>query len=506
MSTKLLNFNKLSDFRKLNKKKTIILAHGTFDFIHHGHVKHLKKSKAKADILVVSITADKFVNKGPNRPIYNENKRAEILSHFDFVDYVVIVNSSTGVKIIEKLRPNFYSKGIEYKNFNKDISGAIDWEAQAVKKIKSEIFFTNEETMSSSNLINVLSKNENKELKKSISQFKKNNSQETLIKHFKKIEEKKILVIGDIILDEYVYTQALSKSPKEEIISVKENSRVIYSGGVLATANHLASFSNNITLLSVIDKNNKRDTNFILKNKKNITNLKLYESDIKNVKKKRYLDENKKKLFQSNIVSFNEIPSKVEVKIINFLRKNLKKYDLVLVNDFGHGLMTKKIIDTIEKLSNYLCVNVQTNSANYGYNFFYKYKKVNYLTLDEPEARLAVGDRFCKIEELAKKILKKINATFVSVTYGQNGTYVVSNQKKNIEIIYMPAFTNQAIDTMGAGDAYFAISSISAYLTKKVDLIGYCGNIAGALKIQYLGHEKFIMKNKFFAFSKTILS
>ena len=173
MNSKILDFDELSTFRKSYKNKKIILAHGTYDFIHHGHLRHLKKSKLKADILIVSITADKFINKGPNRPIYNEKKRAEFLSHFDFVDYIVIVNSFTGVEIINKLRPDFYSKGIEYKSSKKDISGVIDIEAAAIKKIKSELYFTREETMSSSNLINLFSKNENPELKRYILEFKK---------------------------------------------------------------------------------------------------------------------------------------------------------------------------------------------------------------------------------------------------------------------------------------------------------------------------------------------
>ena len=119
---KILNVNNLKLIRKKFEKKKIILAHGTFDFFHYGHLKHFKKAKKKADILVVSLTADKFIKKGPGRPIYNEKNRAEIISSFEFVDFVVVVNSFSGVEVINSLKPDFYSKGIEYKNKSKDFT------------------------------------------------------------------------------------------------------------------------------------------------------------------------------------------------------------------------------------------------------------------------------------------------------------------------------------------------------------------------------------------------
>ena len=62
---------KIKDLKK-NKKK-IVLCHGVFDLLHPGHFKHFKTAKNYGDILIVSVTADNFVNKGPDRPAFNEN-------------------------------------------------------------------------------------------------------------------------------------------------------------------------------------------------------------------------------------------------------------------------------------------------------------------------------------------------------------------------------------------------------------------------------------------------
>ena len=119
-NVKIIKEKDLTEIRKTKKK--IILAHGTFDFFHYGHLRHLKEAKKKAEILVVSLTADKFIKKGPGRPIYDQNKRAEIISSLDFVDHVVIVNSFSGIEVIKLLKPDYYSKGIEYKDKTKDFT------------------------------------------------------------------------------------------------------------------------------------------------------------------------------------------------------------------------------------------------------------------------------------------------------------------------------------------------------------------------------------------------
>ena len=165
--------------------------------------------------------------------------------------------------------------------------------------------------------------------------------------------------------------------------------------------------------------------------------------------------------------------------------------------------MTNNIRNFLEKNSKNLCLNVQTNSSNFGFNYFNKYKKCDYLTLDEPEARLGTSDRFGNIDQLALKILKKIKVKTVSITYGANGTRSF-NSKKSIK--YVPALTNKTVDTLGAGDAFFAISSLFFSQNKDPEKIAFIGNVAGALKVQYLAHEKHITKKSFYSFLKSILA
>ena len=154
------DISKLNIIRKKNLKKKIVLAHGVFDVFHIGHLRHLEKAKKYGDILIVSVTSDRYVRKGPGRPHFSENIRAEILSSIKIVDYVYINESETSVNILQQLKPDFYIKGKDYKNLNKDITKNIFKEKKAVEKNKGKLIFTDEITHSSSNLINNFLSNE----------------------------------------------------------------------------------------------------------------------------------------------------------------------------------------------------------------------------------------------------------------------------------------------------------------------------------------------------------
>ena len=90
----------------MKKRKKIVLCHGVFDVVHSGHINYLKKAKQLGDILVVSVTSDNYVNKGPGRPVFNINQRINFLTELKLVDRVYESNDYTAEKIIEKIRPD----------------------------------------------------------------------------------------------------------------------------------------------------------------------------------------------------------------------------------------------------------------------------------------------------------------------------------------------------------------------------------------------------------------
>ena len=110
------------------------MCHGVFDVLHIGHIKHFEQAKKIVDILVVSVTSDEFVKKGPNRPAFNQNLRMKAISSLEAIDFVVISNEKTAINNLKKIKPNFYIKGKEYKDASLDLTGEIKNEINVLKK------------------------------------------------------------------------------------------------------------------------------------------------------------------------------------------------------------------------------------------------------------------------------------------------------------------------------------------------------------------------------------
>ena len=96
--------------------KTFVVTNGCFDILHVGHVRYLKKTKEFADNLIIMLNSDISVKaiKGENRPINNEQDRAEILSSLSCVDYVVLFDEKSPAKLSEEIKPDIYTKGADY--------------------------------------------------------------------------------------------------------------------------------------------------------------------------------------------------------------------------------------------------------------------------------------------------------------------------------------------------------------------------------------------------------
>ena len=239
---------KLRDHR--NKNQTIGLCHGVFDLLHIGHIKYLQSAKKLTDTLIVTITPDIFVNKGPSRPAFTEQLRAEFLAALEVVDYVAINSYPTAIETIELLQPHLYIKGPDYKDLSKDTTGNIQREKDAVEAVGGKLVFTDDETFSSSNLLLQFSDLYTNEQKKAFHQLRSILDFEEIQQWFEKLKNLRVLVVGETIIDEYAYCDALGKSGKEPVLNMRHLYEESYLGGVLAIARHLKGLGCQTEVLS----------------------------------------------------------------------------------------------------------------------------------------------------------------------------------------------------------------------------------------------------------------
>ena len=240
-------------------------------------------------------------------------------------------------------------------------------------------------------------------IKKVLINFKRKFNKSSLVSHLNKIKNKKILLIGETIIDEYVYCTPVGKSGKEPIMVNKKINSERYSGGVITIANHLSSISKKIKILTYLgDK--KTELKFIKSSlQKNVSIEYIKKEKSPTIVKSRLVDRySKNKIIGLYDINDNELNIKEENKIINYLNKNINKFDMVLAVDYGHGLLTEKIINLIQKKSKFLAVNTQLNALNSSFHSIFKYKKINYLCIHEGELRHGFRNNTEDISKLIK--------------------------------------------------------------------------------------------------------
>lgn len=503
--SKILDLNELKNLRNdlRKKKKTIVYCHGVFDLLHIGHIKHFQKAKTFGDILVVSLTSDQHVNKGPGRPFFNENLRLEALKSLSVIDYVVINNNPDSANIIEHLKPDFYCKGIEYKNKKKDITKKIYKEINILKKNNGKIIFTDEPTFSSSKLINSHIFQNKKDLN-FLNNFEKKKID--LIKIKKKIEKLKILIIGETIIDKYVFCRALGKSGKEPILNFKFVNEELYLGGAGAVANNVSQFSKKVTLCTMIGDTNNL-LNFI--QKKLEPNIKLNFFKKKNsstIIKEKLIDNSVGYLHKIvGVYKFNDenLDLKNENRLNKYLFHNIKKFDLVIVLDYGHGFISNNTAKIISLKSSFFSLNAQINAANSSHHSINKYSNVDCLVLNEKEIRHEMRNNNDELERLAKDFANKQKIKNILITRGNKGSILYN--RKNKKLFYADAYASKVVDKIGAGDAMLAIFSIlkKLNLDNKVSLL--FSSLAAAQAVESVGNKEKLNSINLFKSFQTLL-
>ena len=484
-------------------KKTIAHCHGVFDLVHPGHIRHLKAASKQADLLIVSITEDRFVNKGPGRPVYNSILRAETLAAIEFVDFVIVNNSATAVELIKLIKPNVYVKGNDYAIEDDDITGMIKEEVAAVEEGGGRVFFTNEIVMSSSELLNAYFDVFRPETQSWLSRLKVKHDGEKILDYLLQVRKLRVAVIGEAIIDEYCFCEGLGKSTKDPILAFKYGSAEIYAGGSLSVANHLAGICDDVSLITLFG-NYEDDGKFIKDHLNNKIKLKyVKQSGAPTIQKKRYLDTHSgNKLFEIYTLDDAPLNSKTEKKILELIELTIKKVDVVIVSDYGLGMITSGLIKKLQKKAPYLAVNTQANAGNRGFNTISKYTKANYICLNGGEVRLETRQRDKDYRTLLKQVAKNINCKKFTVTLGRDGTLHYEVGKGFFEA---PALASNIADRVGAGDAVFSLTAPLVALGVPWDIVGFFGNLAGAEAVAEIGTSRKLESSNLIKFVQTIL-
>ncbi len=487
---KIVDLQKLSGIVEILKKEgnRIVQCHGVFDLLHIGHIRYFEGAAAMGDILIVTITPDQFVDKGPFRPAFTESLRAEAIASLKIVDYVAVNQWNTAVKTIHFLKPDVFVKGSEFRNIKSDKTGKIQQEKEAVDSVGATLAFTDDVVFSSTHLINRHLSNLPEEIEEYISLFRTRHTLSELEDLLDAMQHLKVVVIGDTIIDEYHYCEAMGKSTKDPVLAVRGLSMDRFAGGVLAVANHVAGLLAEVSIVTVLGEKNDHQAFIESQLKPGVSLFAHKQKNAPTIVKRRYVDGYSfNKLFEVYEMDDNGLCEQEEVRLNGLLKETLHSADVVIIADYGHGAISKNTVSVLCDNDCFLAVNAQANAGNRGFNTVTKYHRADYICIAEHELRLEMRDRKGPVLPMMKTLAEKARTSFFTVTRGRSGSIVLDQSGRYVTV---PAFTTTVVDRVGAGDTVLSLTSLAAKLGADSEMIGFFGSVSGALAVGSIGNKK----------------
>lgn len=430
--------------------KRVVLCHGAFDLLHPGHVAHLEEAKSMGDVLAVTVTADSQILKGPGRPIQNQAQRATMLAALSCVDFVAVVEDSTAIPVLKAIRPDVFCRGPDYATRKEE--GIWGQECQAARELGVNVRFTVAPALSSSAIINAHLSPLTPEAQTYLADFKRAHTASEVLGWLEKAQFCRTVVVGEAIIDEYITVAVEGKSTKSNLVTYSWKGGKRYDGGSYIIADHAQA------VCATVKRVDNAQVDFT---------------------KRRYiLESDGRKIFE---VASSDHYERIEpVNPVSF-----KFFELVLIADFGHGLILPQEVGPLVKAAPFLALTVQANSLNYGYNLLTKWPRADYMVCDEDELRLAYRDRITDIAQLAIQERERLGARYVAVTMGKRGCLVCDKTG----YVVAPAIGIKPVDTLGAGDAFLAVTSPLAWAGAPKEILTLVGSVTAAIKVGLEGNQ-----------------
>jgi bifunctional ADP-heptose synthase (sugar kinase/adenylyltransferase) len=368
-----------------------------------------------------------------------------------------------------------------------DITGNINLEVESVNNIGGKIHFTSGVTNSSSSIINEYLLDQTEESQIWINKYRSellSQINEAIIK----ISKLKVVIIGELIIDEYRFTQALGKVSKQPILAHQELFRKVYGGGSLAIARHIETFAKSTKLITLVGEDyNNNFSNFVNDSLGAIKIHLVVDVTRPTVRKIRYIDQNSNShVFEKYVLDDSFVNAKVQGELIDLINREVNDCDLILISDFGHGMFDPQVAAHINNLpSRKLCINVQANAGNGGKNTINKFPSRLMASLNGSELELLLRQTGMDFKSIVNQYLKSEGAENLVVTHGNKGLAIRSGE----ETIEIPAFATNVVDKVGAGDAVFAISALFFGVNATLPANALASSLAGAMNAKSFGNS-----------------
>jgi len=462
--------------------KRIVFVNGHFNILHSGHLRFLNFSASCGDFLVVALNQDI-----PGKVVIPEESRLAAIKAVEDVDYAFIMRDSTEA-FLKMLKPEFVVKGREFSDIDnpeKEIlesyggkllfgSGEIKFsDISLLKKEFSEIRFTSIEKpqdflerhhFDARSLINI------------VNSFSKLN----------------VVVVGDLIVDEYIICDPIGMSQEDPTIVVRPIRKDCFVGAAGIVAAHACTMGANVTFFTAT--NGDAVSQFAEHKLKDygVTSHVLIDESRQTTVKQRY-QAAQKTLLRINQLRDHELEEALIIKQFDKIQAAIDKADLLIFSDFNYGVLPQGLVDRITeycKKRNVMMVADSQSSSQVG--DISRFKEMNLVTPTEREARIAMQDYKSGIVNLVDNLMQKSKAEHVILTLGAEGVLIcnqwVESDGSRLRTDSLKAFNTLPRDVSGAGDSLLAAASMTLAVGGNIWQAAYMGSVAAACQVSRVGN------------------
>jgi rfaE bifunctional protein kinase chain/domain len=467
------------------RKKRVVMCHGVFDVVHPGHLRHLLYAKSKGDLLIASLTADRHIEKGKFRPHVPQDLRAINLAAFEFVDFVIIDKNQKPLDNIALIQPDLFAKGYEY------VAGGMPpktaEEADILRAYGGDIVFTPGDIVySSSALINASPPKISIEKLLTLMETE-GVTFDRLRTTLKKIQGKRVHVVGDTIVDSYTECAMIGGQTKTPTMSVLYQGRKDYIGGAAIVAEHLRAAGADVVFSTVLGEDAFKD--FVLDGLgKSGVETRAVIDPTRPTTNKNAIVAAGYRLIKIDTLDNTSIGDKVLSQLTDAIRS--VPADAVVFSDFRHGMFNKRtipaLIDAIP--ANTLKVGDSQVASRWG-NIL-EFKGFDLITPNEREARFSLADQDSGVRPLASALYDAAACKLLMLKLGDRGVLTCRNSDHEAldSFFVVESFVDDVVDAVGAGDALLAYATLALLATGSEVIATILGSMAAACECERDGN------------------
>lgn len=460
------------------RKARVILAHGHFDIVHPGHLRHLRYAKTKADILIASVTSDRHIEKGAYRPHVPEALRAENLAELESVDYVLVDENATPLESIRALEPDFYAKGYEYQDAG---SPKTAEETAALKVYGGEIIFTPGDIVySSSRLIELARPSLKYEKLLSLMEMAEVSFDDlrNTLHHFDKYS---VHVVGDTIIDSYTHTAMIGGQTKTPTLSVQYEREEKYVGGAAVVAKHLRAAGAEVQFSTVLGKDGLADFAWNDLRDCGITAKVIVDTTRPTTNKNAIVAEGYR-LLKLDTLDNRSISDHIVSQLSEAIMAT--ETGAVVFSDFRHGIFNRRTIPALTAAIQAPFRAADSQVASRWGNIT-EFKGFDLICPNEREARFALGDQDSGIRPLASALYTEARCKALLLKLGDRGLLGYAGLET---FTVLDSFAKGIVDAVGAGDAMLAYATLAMLDTGYLAVSAILGSVAAGIECELDGN------------------